>query len=406
MATFSYTAQDKSGKSISGSIVAGSREQVMTQLAKQDMRPISVTEETGRKGFSLNMQIGEPKVKLQDRVIFTRQLSTLVSAGVPLTRSLRTLTDQSESKGLKYYLPKITKQVEGGISLGDAMATQPKVFSSIYVNMVRAGEAGGILDDILARLALQQEKDAKIRGRLKSAMTYPTVIMSITLVAFIFLMTNVVPKINRIITDLAGDDYQPPVYTRVLLGISEVMVKHGPLLLLVGGVLSVAAWKFFHSKRGRPIFDTMLIRAPVLGKIITKVALARFARTFSALSAAGVSVLDALKVTAEAIGNTVIEREIMHAASEVKNGKPLSVPLSQSKFFPPILSQMAAVGEETGEIDTILVKVADFYEEEVDRVADSLTSIIEPVMIVILGAIIGVIALSVFGPITSATQAI
>lgn len=405
MATFSYTAQ-KDGKVISGTLTAVSREAALTSLAKQGVKPILVREESGKKGFSLNMQVGAPKVKGKDRVIFTRQLATLINAGVPLTRSLRTLTEQSESKGLKHYLPLVTKQVEGGISLADAMAEHPKVFNSIYVNMIRAGEAGGILDDILNRLALQQEKDAEMRGKLKSALTYPMVILSITIVAFLYLMTSIVPKIGTIIRDLAGEDYQPPIYTKIMLSVSDFLTHYGFYLLIVAVVGGFLAWRFLHSAKGRPLFDGALIRLPILGKVVTKVALARFARTFSALSAAGVSVLETLHVTGEAIGNTVIQKQLDHAAVEVKNGKPLSEPLSQSKLFPPIVSQMIAVGEETGEIDKLLVKLADFYEEEVNRVADSLTSIIEPLMIVILGSIIGVIALSVYGPIASVTQSI
>ena len=406
MANFDSTAQGKDGKTVTGTLNALSKEAVIAQLTKQGVRPVMVRETSGKKKFSLNMQDGQPRVKLQDRVMFTRQLATLINAGVPLTRSLRTLTEQTESKGLRLYLPKITKQIEGGISLGDALAEYPKVFNSVYVNMVRAGESGGILDDILNRLAFQQEKDAEIRGKLKSAMTYPGIIMFITVVAFIFLMTSVVPKITKIIGDLAGEDYQPPLYTKIMIGISDVLVKYGLVVGIATIVLGIAAWRFFHTPKGRPILDTILIKTPVLGKILTKVALARFARTFSSLSAAGVSVLDTLKVTGDAIGNTVIAGHLAEAAQAVKNGKPLSEPLAASGPFPPIVSQMLAVGEETGEMDTILLKLADFYEQEVDQVAGALTSIIEPVMIVVLGSIIGMIALSVFGPISSITQAI
>lgn len=405
MPKFTYTAHTESNKTVSGSIDAANKEAAIRILVNQKLKPIIVKTEKKKFKFSLNAQIGEPKVKLKDKVIFTRQLSTMINAGVPLVRSLHTLTDQTESKGLKYYLPKITKEVESGVSLADSLEKYPKVFNTTYTSMVRAGEAGGILDDILDRLAFQQEKDAEIRGKLKSAMTYPGVILSITIIAFIYLMTSVVPKIGSIITDLAGDDYTPPVYTKVMLAISDAMVNYGPMLVLIIGIGGFFLFRWFRGS-GRPVFDSLMLKIPVVRKIVLKVALARFARTFSSLSAAGVSVLDALHITGDAIGNNVIKKSLDHAAKAVKNGEPLSKPLIENKLFPPIVSQMVAVGEETGNIEEILTKLAGFYEEEVDEVTNSLTSIIEPIMIVILGGIIGVIALSVFGPISSITQSI
>jgi len=347
-----------------------------------------------------------PKAKSKDRVVFTRQLSTMVSAGVPLTRALSTLQKQTESNGLKIMLPKIIKDIESGKSLADALSQFPKTFDPVFINMVKAGEAGGILDDILDRLATQQEKDAEIKGKLKSAMTYPLVVLSITTVAMIYLMTSVIPKIGQIVTDIGGKNYEPPIYTKVLLGVSDIMVNYGVFLLIGFGLGGFLAWRFFHTPKGRPIFDTILLKIPVLGKVFAKVAIARFARIFSALNASGVAVLESLHVTGQALGNEAMRAVIENAAIEVKNGKPLSEPLSQSKYFPPVLSQMVAVGEETGDIETVLTKLADFYDREVDDVAASLTSILEPLMIVILGSVVGVIALSVFGPISQLTQSL
>ena len=403
MAEFSYVALNQAGNKQKGKVTADDEQSASKLIVKQGLKPVSVS---GTKKFSLNMQIGVPKTKLKDKVVFTRQLSTMINAGVPLTRSLQTLSDQTESKGLKYILPRVIKDVENGGTFADAMAKYPKTFDGIFINMIRAGEAGGILDDILERLALQQEKDAEIRGKLKSAMTYPGVILSITFIAFVFLMTSVVPKINGIITELSGEDYEPPVYTKVLIGISDILVNYGVMLAVVGGVGGFLLWRFFHSPKGKPIYDTMLLKTPVLGKVIAKVAIARFARTFSALNGAGVGVLEALEVTGEALGNEAMRKVLVGASAEIKNGKPLSEPLSKSSYFPPVLSQMIAVGEETGDIDTVLIKLADFYDREVDEVAESLTSILEPIMIVVLGSIIGTIALSVFGPISQLSQAI
>lgn len=408
MAQFEYSARTKQGQVVEGTIEASNRA-AATKVVTDKQLDLITLKEVKPKSFItkfLEMDIGGIKVKLQDKVVFTRQLATLINAGVPMARSLATLTAQTESKGLKKILPTVTKQVESGITLADALAEYPKVFNEIYVNMIRAGEEGGILDDILNRLAAQQEKDAEIKGKLKSAMTYPGIILSITIIAFLFLMTTVVPKIGSIITDLAGEDYQMPAYTSVMLGISSFLTTYGLKSLPFVAVGGYGLVRFFRSPRGRPIWHKMLLKIPVLNKIIVKVALARFARIFSALNGAGVNILDSLKTTANAVGNEVIKDKIYYAADQVKNGKPLSDPLMKDPLFPPILSQMIAIGEESGELDTILQKLAGFYEEEVDQVANALTSILEPIMIVVLGGIIGMIALSVFGPISSVTQSI
>ena len=401
MSSFSYIAVDETGKKHKGTVTASDRTAARILVSKQNLRPVSIT---NTRKFGLNMQIGEPKVRLKDRVVFTRQLATLINAGVALPRSLNTLAQQSESKALKILLPQIIQEVEGGKPLAESLAKFPKTFDKIYVNMVKAGEAGGILDDILERLALQQEKDAEIRGKLKSAMTYPGVVLSITVIAFIYLMTTVVPKIGQIVTDLGGKDYEPPIYTKVLLAISYVMVNYGIFLLVGIGLSGFLLWRFFHSAKGRPIFDTMLLKTPVMGKVIAKVAIARFARIFSALNASGVPVLESLRITGSALGNEAMRKVLDDAAEDIKAGKPLSEPLSKSSYFPPVLSQMVAVGEETGDMESVLLKLADFYDREVDDVANSLTSILEPVMIVILGGVVGTLALSVFGPISQLTQ--
>lgn len=404
MAKFKYTARNQLGNQVSGTVTADTKLKAAERIRSQQMQVI-VLKPIDAKKFNLSMDIGGPGgVKLNDKVVFTRQLATLIEAGVPLTRSLQTLSKQTESKSLAKILPLIIKDIEEGRSFASALGKFPKAFSPVYLNMVEAGEAGGILDEIFNRLAVQMEKDAEIRGKLKSAMTYPGVVMSITVVAFIYLMTSVVPKINDIIFQLGGEDYEPAIYTKVMLLISKILINYGLATGVILGIVGFFSWRFFHSEKGRPIFDAALLKIPVLGPAIIKVALARFARTFSSLSAAGVSVLESLKVTGRASGNKVIERYIFEAAAEVKAGKPLSDPLSRVKIFPPILSQMVAVGEETGQIDNVLEKLAGFYEREVDELTESLSSIIEPILIVILGSIVGTIALSVFGPLSQLTQ--
>lgn len=399
MPKFKYLAT-KDGKNINGLIEASSKEAALSTLGHQDIHPISVKAVSERGSF-LKMKNG---VKKKDLVVFTRQLSTMVSAGVPLNKSLATLQNQTDSKNFNRIIGEIAKDVEGGMPLAEAFSRHPKAFNDIYVNMVRAGETGGILDEILKKLASQVEKDATIRKKIKSAMAYPIVIFSITIIAFFGIMIFIIPKIGQIITDLAGPDTQLPIYTRLLLSVSDFFRANIIFILVIGIGGTIMIKRYISTPKGKYKFHAFLLKIPVIKTILIKIALARFARTFASLMGAGVGVLDALEVTGSAIGNKVIEAELKEAAKEVKNGKQLSEPLSKSPYFPPIVAQMIAVGEETGQIDTILLKVADFYEEEVDAVIDGLSAIIEPIMIVFLGSMVGLIAVSVMGPISSLSQ--
>lgn len=399
---FEYTAVDKEGKTVTGISEAASKDALVNNLAKQHLKPIII--KTNAAGSEAHKKGAHGKVKLKDLVVFTRQLSTMISAGVPLTRTLSTLQGQTTSKYFRQVIASIIKDVEGGIPLADAFAKFPNVFSDVYINMVRAGEAGGILDDILKRLASQIEQDSSMRKKIKSAMMYPTVILVITVVAFFGIMLFVIPKIGKIMKDLGGENAKLPIYTQIMLNISNFL-QHNAVLVL--GVLFVVVFlvrRYIRTPKGKYQFHALLLRIPILKTIIIKVAVARFARTFASLMSAGVGVLEALNVTGAAIGNKVIEAELKEAAKAVKNGKQLSEPLSHSHNFPPIVSQMLAVGEETGKIDTILVKVADFYEEEVSTTIDGLSSIIEPLMIIVLGSIVGLIAASVMGPIAGLSK--
>ncbi len=437
---FSYKATNKEGKTVSGRAEAANRQALLSMLAKQGVHPVLVEAEKASKKKSSGFFSGQgKKVKLSDLVIFTRQLSTMISAGVPLARSLAALQADASTPYMREVLGGVTKDVESGIPLGDAFAKYPAVFSEVYVNMVRAGEEGGILDDILKRLATQVELDASIRKKIKSAMMYPIVILTITIVAFFGIMLFIVPKLGGILKSLGGPNAQLPIYTRVLLDISNFckgnsIMEHIPVLGSVlaslsktGGPIGAPFGIFYHlpnlvfllillaiggfffmryirTDAGKYVLHGWLLRIPVVKVIIQKVAIARFSRTFASLMGAGVSVLDALEVTGAAIGNKVIEAELKEAAKEVKNGKPLSEPISKSEHFPPIVAQMLLVGEETGQIDTVLVKIADFYEEEVSVLIDGLAAVIEPVMIIFLGAGVGLIAASVMGPIANLSK--
>lgn len=406
MAGFSYVATDQQNNVVKGKSDLGDRQSVITALAKQGLRPISIKEIKGSKSsFDLNHLFEATKVKQDQLVAFTRQLSAMISAGVPLLRSLTSIQKHAEDKALKKILGDIVKDVEGGMPLGDALAKHPDTFNDIYVNMVRAGESAGILDDILKRLAGQLEKSAAIRKKIKSAMAYPMVLLGITVLAFFGLMLFVVPQIGKILTDLGGPDAKLPTITLIMLGVSGFIVKFWYILFpaLFGSIIAIVFY-IRKSAKGKHAFHALVLKVPAIKVIIRKIAVARFARTFSALMGAGVAVLEALDVTSRAVGNVIYEETLKQAAVEVKNGRSLSSVLENSELFPSIVSQMLAVGEETGQTDTVLLKIADFYEEEVDLAIEGISAIIEPVMIVVMGGMVGLIAASVMTPIAQLSQ--
>lgn len=416
---FIYKATTKDGKTTSGSAESASRQALIALLRKQGLHPVLIEADKagGKKGGLFG---GKKKIKLNDLVIFTRQLSTMISAGVPLARSLAALQTDARTPFMHEVLSSITKDVESGVPLGDAFAKYPTVFSEVYVNMVRAGEEGGILDDILKRLATQVEQDASIRKKIKSAMMYPMVILSVTVIAFFGIMLFIVPKLGTILIGLGGPGAKLPIYTQVLLNFSNFCARptllgglpipilnklpNLILILIALVVASIYLMRYIKTDAGKYKFHALLLRIPVVKTVILKIAIARFSRTFASLMGSGVSVLDALEVTGAALGNKVIEAELKAAGEEVRNGKPLSDPISKSKHFPPIVAQMLVVGEETGQIDTVLTKIADFYEEEVTVLIDGLAAIIEPIMIIFLGAGVGLIAASVMGPIANLSK--
>lgn len=405
MPSYLYIATNQQGKIVTGSFEALDRTAAVVALSKQNLSPISLKEGTAKKtSFGFLDFLGSNRVKNDDLVMFTRQLSAMVSAGVPLLRALSSQHDHTDSAALKTVTAGIVKDVEGGATLADALAKYPNTFNDVYVNMVRAGEAAGILDEILKRIAIQQEKNASMRKKIKSAMAYPIVLMVITVLAFFGLMIFVIPQIGKILKDLGGPEAKLPALTQAMLDISDFLIRNGLFLIpvAIGGV--VLLMRYLKTPRGRSLFHHFVLKVPAINPIIRKVAVARFARTFSALMGAGVAVLEALNVTARAVGNVVYEQALVEAAEQVKNGKTLSSVIEKNDLFPPIVAQMLAVGEETGQTDTVLVKVADFYEEEVDVAIDGISSIIEPVMILIMGSMVGLIAASVMGPIAGLAQ--
>lgn len=406
MPQFAYIATDAKRNVVNGTTEQADRSGVISALIKQGLKPVSVKEQSATQNSlsSITKFLAPKRVKNDQLVMATRQLSAMVGAGVPIIRALTSLSSHAESEPLKKVLSVVIKDVEGGMSLGDALGKHPETFSDVYVNMVRAGEAAGILDEILKRLALQQEKNATIRKKIKSAMAYPTVLIGITILAFFGLMLFVIPQIGKILTDIGGPDAKLPGITIFMLGLSHVITSYFYIIFPVIGGSIYALLRYIKTPKGKKNFHTIILKIPGVRTIIMKVAVARFARTFSALMGAGVAVLECLSVTSRSIGNIVYEEALNQAAKEVKNGKSLSSIIAKNPLFPPIVSQMLSVGEETGQTDTVLVKVADFYEEEVDVAIEGLSSIIEPVMIVLMGGMVGLIAASVMSPIASLAQ--
>lgn len=405
MADFTYTARTSDGKIQKGTIAANDKAGASTALREKGLQPL-ILKPKAKASLNMNLKLpGSGGVKGKDLVVFTRQFSTMISAGVPMLKSLNTMKEQTESPALAAVVEKVASDVEGGTQLSDALAKYPKVFTPIYVNMVRAGETGGILDDVLNRLATQQEKDSAIKAKVRSAMIYPSVIGCVTIIAFFILMTVIVPKIGNILETMGSN---LPIYTKILLSISNTMKQPVFILGVVIGVPVVVVifrrWK--KTPKGRYRWHSLLLKLPVIKVIITKVAIARFARIFASLMAAGVSIVDTINTTAGAMGNAVIEKELLSSAKAIREGSQLSKELAKSPHFPKMVTQMLAIGEETGETDVIIIKVAEFYEQEVDTVVGSIASIIEPVMIIVLGGIVGVVAISVFGPITQLSSSV
>lgn len=398
MAEYKYIAKDDSGKMQNGVIEADSRDFAVQSLIKKSLTPITV-QPSKKAGVSIKIKLpGSNKVKPKSIVVFTRQFSTMVSAGVPLLRALTTLEEQSDSPALKKALKKVVADVQSGTTLSDSMAKHPQIFSEVYINMVKAGEAGGILDKIMMRLANQVEKDAEIKGKFKGAMVYPIVVTIVAVGAVGFLMVSVIPNLAGILLEAGGE---LPIQTKIILGISNFLTNQWYVLIIAIILIAFGFRKYTSKEEGQFKFHQLLLKIPIFGNIILKVDVARFARTLSSLLSAGVTVLDALDVTSKSLNSLVIQRGIQKSIKEIKDGSNISDALASSHTLPAIIIQMTAVGEETGNLGDVLDKVAEFYENEVTQITDSLASIIEPILIVGLGGVVGFIVLSVLGPILS-----
>src|ERR1044071_2318698 len=420
MPRFNYVALDSRGQEATGLVEATSTNDAIGRLRQAGYFPTSVYEEAvaraedkaARRREAKVARATKPraktgialfqrnKVKSKILMIFTRQLATLIDSGLPLLRSLTVLAKQERDKVLKKTINKLADSVQSGNTFSDALALHPKIFNDLYVNMVRAGEVGGVLETVLNRLSEFQEKANKIKNKVVSAMVYPIIVMTMAVGIMAFLRVFIVPKFEAIFHDMLGD--KPlPVITQFVLGTSNFVQHHG-LVLLGAVIVVVTAYKFIgRTKGGRFVIDSFKLRMPVFGDLNRKTAISRFARTLGTLVTSGVPILQALNITRETAGNAAIARAIARVHDSVKEGESIVQPLEASKTFPPMVVSMIDVGEETGKLPEMLLKIADVYEDEVDNAVVALTSMLEPLMIVFLAIVVGTIVLALFTPLIS-----
>jgi type IV pilus assembly protein PilC len=393
MATYVFRAVDVAGAQAKGEVEADNKQAVTDQLRERGLIPLDISE--AKQSLEIDLSRFQ-RVKPHDLTVATRQLATMVTSGMSILRCLYVLETQTESKPIKDALVNVRKDVEAGISLSDAFERQPKVFNELYVAMVRAGETGGVLEESLIRVADQLEKDDALRRQVKTAMIYPGVIITFALLTLIGLVAFVVPAFVGVFKDFGGE---LPTITKFTVGMSNLVVHRGYLLL--GGAIGlfVAFQKWRKSSWGRPQWDRFRLKIPMkIGTIVQKVALARWSRTLSALTSSGVPILQAIEITGRTAGNSVVEDAMVEVRDSVKSGGTIAAPLKNAAVFPGMVTHMIAVGEETGALDDMLSKVADFYDDEVAAAVKALTSILEPVMIIVVGAIVGFIVISMYMP--------
>jgi len=399
MPTFSYSARPASGGDIkSGEIELPTKDDVLAYLHKQKMIPVSVRE----KSKSLNISFGSG-VGTRDIVIFTRQFATMINSGLPLVQSLDILAEQTENPALRKTIQDTLYDVESGHTLADAMAKHPKVFSELFTNMVAAGEAGGILDTILLRLATFLEKADALKRKIKGAMVYPVVIFSVAGGAVVILLIFVIPTFQ---TMFAAAGIPLPLPTRVVIGMSQILFGYWWAMAAGIGGAVFALRAFVATSQGRLLVDKMMLTLPILGDMQRKAAVARFTRTLGTLVSSGVSILEGLEITAKTAGNRVIHDAVMGSRASIAGGETIAGPLKESGVFPPMVVQMINVGEQTGGLDEMLTKIADFYDEEVDAAVETLLSAMEPIFIVFLGAIVGGMIVAMYLPIFDMINAV
>ncbi|TVP72807.1 MAG: type II secretion system F family protein [Gemmatimonadales bacterium] len=392
MPTFTYSARPATGGEIrKGEIEVKTKDEVLQHLHKQKLIPVAVRE----KPKSISLSIGSG-VKTRDIVIFTRQFSTMINAGLPLVQSLDILQQQTENDKLQKVIQDVLYDVESGNTLADAMGEHPRVFSKLYVSMVAAGEAGGILDTILLRLATFLEKADALTRKVKGAMIYPGVVLTVALLAVVVLLIFVIPTFQDMFS-AAG--VALPLPTQIVISLSAFLQAWWWALILAGAGVFFAVRAYYRTSNGEKTIDTILLKMPVLGDLLRKAAVARFTRTLGTLVSSGVSILEGLEITAKTAGNRVIQDAVMESRASIAGGDTISGPLKKSGAFPPMVVQMINVGEQTGGLDEMLSKIADFYDDEVDNAVSALLSVMEPILIVVLGVVVGGMIVAMYLPI-------
>jgi type IV pilus assembly protein PilC len=392
--SYAYVVRDRQGKILKGIADGENQEAVITKLRRTGYVITRVSLRSQAKSLSQFLE-GVKRVKARDLAIFSRQFATMIHAGLPLTKCLSILVQQTSNQGFKKVIEQIQRDVESGQPLSSALARHPKAFSGLFVSMVKAGETGGILDDVLMRLADHLEKEVALKQKIKSSTTYPVLMFAFAIIMVFFMVTFIVPIFASMFQNLGG---ALPAPTRVLMTASGVMRSYWYMVFASMGGLVYLFKRFISTTGGRYWFDKTKLRLPIVGKLIQKSVVARFTRTLGTLINSGVPILGALEIVAATAGNAVVAKAMEEVRSSIKEGETIAKPLEESRVFPPMVVQMIAVGEETGALDVILQKVADFYDEEVTSAVDSLTSIIEPIMLVFIGVVVGGILMSLYLP--------
>jgi type IV pilus assembly protein PilC len=391
MAVFAYQGRSAGGLQ-KGEIEAADRTSAVGELRRRSILVTQIAEKAGGKTAA---RAGK-KVKDKEMAIFTRQFSTMIDAGLPLVQCLNILAEQSESKNLRNVTGNVARTVEEGSTLAESLRKHQRTFDDLYTNMVEVGETGGILDVVLQRLAVYIEKAASLKRKVKSALVYPSSILGVAGLVIVFMLTFVIPTFASMFKEMGAE---LPMPTRVVIGLSDVVRGYFWLIGLAMGGAAFGLRSYYRTENGRSTIDALLLKVPVFGPIFRKVAVARFTRTLGTLVQSGVPILEALRITATTAGNKVVERAVLQCRASVTEGKTLAEPLKISGVFPPMVTQMVSVGEQTGALDAMLSKIADFYDDEVDTAVATLTSLLEPIMIVILGVIVGGLVVAMYLPI-------
>jgi len=397
MPKFNWEAKSKAGSAQKGVMEAANAAQVEAQLKRYGFTGVTVKE--AGKGLSMELKLpggGARKIETKDLVVFTRQFATMIDAGLPLVQCLDILSSQQENTSFREILVKVKENVESGSTFADALAKHPKAFDQLYVNLVAAGEVGGILDTILNRLAAYIEKAMKLKKQVKGAMVYPITIMSIAVVVVGVILVFVIPTFAKMFADFGGE---LPAPTRVVIALSNFLTKY--ILVIIGALflLKIAFSKYYATPQGRKTMDRLALRLPVMGPLVRKVSVAKFTRTLGTMISSGVPIMDGLEIVAKTAGNKIVEESIYKVRQSISEGKTIAEPLGESGVFPPMVVQMISVGEATGAMDVMLNKIADFYDDEVDDAVGAMTSMMEPLLMVFLGTTVGGLVIAMYLPI-------